>query len=718
MKKMKTRLCFVLLILASPLAAFAQPLTDRVPAEALIYIGWQGSDNMPASFGQSHLKALLDDSNLPKFFNDMVPALVRRAGQQDQQAGEILKLVFGIYGPVWRHPTAIYSSRIDFNAPAPRAALICQAGDDADGLAEQLDKLAKIMQGADFPFPVRTFKDNGLVGLTVGYDDPKQALATEASRALSASPPFKTAIAQVQKEPIGIFYADTEGLFTMVSQGIHFFGDENAKVKWPLIRDALGLPGLKRIIATGAFDGPDWATQCFIEAPSPRSGIVKLLDGQPASDDLLKAIPATSSFAVAGSCDLAKVIAEVRTFMGNIDPNVQGMFDKGVGAAGLFLGMNIQKDFFESLGHEWALYTNPAATGNGPLGLTAINRLAKPQDAERAMGKIEMVADNMINAQLQQQKLNVGFDTTKIGNTTIHYVALPVLSPSWAIADGNLYMGLYPQMVAEAAGQVSSKGKSLLDNASFMQLRKKLGGEKATGFAYSDLPQTVNDSYQFLLMLSQAAVGAGELTGVKGPPMVLPPLSKLRKHLAPAAEFFWSDDTGWHAKSSSPFPGAQLLGSQANLLMAAPIAAAVAIPAATRREVRVQRAQVDNNLRQIGVALQMYVNDHKAYPPDFGPLLAEKKLPIDSFVSPHAGTKIPPEVRRGQADEQANWVNSRSDFVYLGAELKPGADPKSILVYERPDGRPGMNMLFADGHIEWIDVEAARQMIEKQQKAN
>jgi len=334
---MKTRLCFVLLILACPWTTFAQPLTDRVPAEALIYIGWQGSENLPASFEQTHAKALLDQTNLPKMFNDMIPALVRRAGQQDQQLGEILKMVFGINGPLWRHSTALYTSRIDFQAPAPRVALICKADNDADGLNEQLEKLAKIMQAGDFPFPIRTFKDNGLVGLTIGYDDAKQALAAQASRALSASDTFKAAIGQVQKEPISIFYADTEGLITMVSQGIHFFGDENAKVKWPLIRDALGLAGLKRVIFTGAFDGPDWTTQCFIDAPSPRSGIVKLLDGQQASDDLYKAIPATASFAVAGSCDLAKVIAEVRTVVGNIDPNMQGMFDKGMGAAGLFL---------------------------------------------------------------------------------------------------------------------------------------------------------------------------------------------------------------------------------------------------------------------------------------------------------------------------------------------------------------------------------------------
>ena len=118
----------------------------------------------------------------------------------------------------------------------------------------------------------------------------------------------------------------------------------------------------------------------------------------------------------------------------------------------------------------------------------------------------------------------------------------------------------------------------------------------------------------------------------------------------------------------------------------------------------------------IGAALQLYVVDHNQYPTDFGPLLAERKLPINVFVSPHAGTQIPPDVRNGKLDEQTAWVNSRSDFVYLGADLKPNAGPGSILVYERPDGRPGMNVLFADSHIEWIDVESARQMIEKQQK--
>jgi len=36
---------FLLLILA-PAAAFAQALADRVPADAVLYVGWRGSADM------------------------------------------------------------------------------------------------------------------------------------------------------------------------------------------------------------------------------------------------------------------------------------------------------------------------------------------------------------------------------------------------------------------------------------------------------------------------------------------------------------------------------------------------------------------------------------------------------------------------------------------------------------------------------------------------
>jgi prepilin-type processing-associated H-X9-DG protein len=61
-------------------------------------------------------------------------------------------------------------------------------------------------------------------------------------------------------------------------------------------------------------------------------------------------------------------------------------------------------------------------------------------------------------------------------------------------------------------------------------------------------------------------------------------------------------------------------------------------------------------------------------------------------------------------------VNSRSDYVYLGADLDPKSGVNGILAYERPDGRQGMNVLFTDGHVEWIDIDSANEMIKKQRK--
>src|SRR5262245_32673120 len=47
------------LILAARFAA-AQPLADRLPSDALLYIGWAGSDKLGEAYSKSHLKGVLD----------------------------------------------------------------------------------------------------------------------------------------------------------------------------------------------------------------------------------------------------------------------------------------------------------------------------------------------------------------------------------------------------------------------------------------------------------------------------------------------------------------------------------------------------------------------------------------------------------------------------------------------------------------------------------
>lgn len=51
----------VLTLLVSPVTLLAQTLADKVPADAIVYAGFKGSDALSGPYAQSHLKGLLPD---------------------------------------------------------------------------------------------------------------------------------------------------------------------------------------------------------------------------------------------------------------------------------------------------------------------------------------------------------------------------------------------------------------------------------------------------------------------------------------------------------------------------------------------------------------------------------------------------------------------------------------------------------------------------------
>ena len=123
--------------------ASAQPLADRVPGDALIYFGWTGSDTMGPGYAGSHLEAVLKDSQMTEFVNQSIPKLLAKIGATDQQAAEAMRLLSAIGGPMWRHSTAFYFGGIEMgaNGPEPKVAILCDAGAEGKGLADQLKKV-------------------------------------------------------------------------------------------------------------------------------------------------------------------------------------------------------------------------------------------------------------------------------------------------------------------------------------------------------------------------------------------------------------------------------------------------------------------------------------------------------------------------------------------------------------------------------------------------
>jgi prepilin-type processing-associated H-X9-DG protein len=204
---------------------------------------------------------------------------------------------------------------------------------------------------------------------------------------------------------------------------------------------------------------------------------------------------------------------------------------------------------------------------------------------------------------------------------------------------------------------------------------------------------------------------------VETPALLLPPISRLTPHLSIAGSASWTAPDGLHFSAITPFPGASALVSQQSAILGeTALMTSILLPSLNRARETANRVKCASNLRQIGQGCVMYANDHKgAYPPDLGAIIKNYEIPLDSFVCPTRGTPVPPEIFSATDDKKAAWVNENTDYVYLGKGMNNTATPDTVVCYEKRDnhGGDGMNILFGDGHIEFLRMPDAKKMIEK-----
>src|SRR4051794_33998943 len=98
----------VLVILFATVAASAQPLSDRVPEGALVYVGWRGSESLGKNYDESHLAAVLKASNVAGIFDQTLPQVIAKIQQQDVEAAGTMQAALPLIKQMWKRPTAMF----------------------------------------------------------------------------------------------------------------------------------------------------------------------------------------------------------------------------------------------------------------------------------------------------------------------------------------------------------------------------------------------------------------------------------------------------------------------------------------------------------------------------------------------------------------------------------------------------------------------------------
>lgn len=705
------RLIAALMIAGLPTMAFGQALADHVPADAIIYVGWRGENSLGPGFEGSNFKKVLDQSQIPQFIDEFLPALADRVAKEHPDTAQAIGVFRSVAGPMWRHPSAFFFAGVDFtnpNQPMPHAGLICDAGDESAALEKQVQGL--LQNVGNIPVPINVVRSGNLVAVLAGYSNPQAALpgGQGGGAALSGDANFTEALGEVSKDAVGTGYINFEALFSLIDRVVQMAAPPEAQQAWPKVEQAMGLRGLKRMIFTQGFDGPEWGTRVFVSAPEPRQGLLAMLDqAKPLSSQIYATIPENVRMAGATHFDLGGLVSALQSAAAQIDPNIGQMIDGVFQQVSQTVGVDVRKDFFGSLGDEWAFYIDPKVMGRSMLSFTVVNHLKDPAKAEESILKVEQFVTSTISQQLDQQKPKMSLSVEQIhsGDVTIHYLGTPFVAPAWAVSNGNLYIGLYPQVVAAAAAQGAGHGHSILNNTSFTNLRQKLGGDNATSFQYMDLPNLMPDSYGAWVAISRAG-GFGDLFGVPAPPQVLPTLDKIMPYVSPSGAVSWVDAKGAHARAIEPFPGSELLSSDPLAFGPAQEAMMVSVLLPALNKAREQAARVSsaNNLRQIGLGALMYADKQNgSLPPDLGTIFSEEDISPSVFVNPRNKSALPGNFGSMSKDQQKQWIDQSSDYMWFGAGKKNTAGPEQVIASEKPEGASdGLNMLFCDGHVEFV----------------
>jgi prepilin-type processing-associated H-X9-DG protein len=267
----------------------------------------------------------------------------------------------------------------------------------------------------------------------------------------------------------------------------------------------------------------------------------------------------------------------------------------------------------------------------------------------------------------------------------IPQLAMMQIMPAWSVANGYAVIGSNTGVHDTVVRQMAATGaerKSIRDTPGYKEAAAKLPDNLVT-LNYADsrtqYTQMMTAVQQFWPMASMFAAQAG----VKLPP-ALPSLSEIIKDMKPSLRSCWLDSEGLHTQYRGPGVDVSL-----SSVAGAAVGAGILMPALAKAREQARSVASMSNLKQIGLGLIMYADDHQGtWPAD---------LEQAKSYWPNARVLESPRKPKNFAGPS---------YIYLPGQPKT-PDPRNVVAYENPGYcTDRINVLFADGHVEAMKPEA------------
>ncbi len=553
-------LCAAILLAAGTIpSARAQILADKVPANALLYAGWAGSDALGPAYDGSHLKAFLNALNLPKFVGDRFSQAMAR--ETDPQKIEQAKFAQELLTAVAKSPTAVYVGPLDFAInpaqPVPRIAIFSKIGKAQAGpMATRLSTAIALNRQPGQPQAAAVAVGEFLL-LYIGDANIQDRLAGEPAvlHSLAESEAFKKAFAHLGPaagKAAASVYFDGQATVEMIATAVQAGTNAQARQLYPALADGLGLNSLQQFAWAGSFDGADWQAATFLGMRDRRPGLLAFFDNKPLSQESLKLIPKSATSAGAFRFDGMRLLDDITNTAAKINDQYPKQIETFLTNVYIWTGIDLKRELLPAFGDEFVYYGSPAGAGNSLRGFALVNRLRDAKKANAAVSAVE----NFVNLMIEQNNPNskVQFKTQALpapwDKVTAHIMPLDNVTPAWAIHDGVFFFSLSLPGLQSAMEMTAGTKPSILDNPQFVALRKKLGHDSFAAFSYADLGRSAPETYELLNHALTTALARNPDPQA----YILPPLDKITPALGPCLKVSWTDNEGYHAQETSPFP--------------------------------------------------------------------------------------------------------------------------------------------------------------------